>query len=360
MRRDLVLPTVLKSKKSAMKFIVFAATIVFIWNAHSAELDSVTPRGIELEDGINEINIIISKRFQEGVKRANSKQLNDIEGTESHEFCDEEILYDSIRSAIFQTGLSGTGSLKGYALDKQLRVLLEKFSYALPLELSIMRDWNYLDGLSLKLKGLTSIIQVNGHLIGLDKLGHFFAEGWSYFEQVYLNGEGIREAMEWGIEKERGKYGYTTTGIFSYADLVANFNGMRFWNRILLKDHDPLKNYFEGLFDRAYVECEYNIVETIVHLYRQDWNFEEFKIVKAWKINHHFDFRYYLDGAWDEGINCNSYASIPLEEKISRRIQEVVPGFKCPIEPVECLMARDKYGSYAKKILHPNCLINHI
>lgn len=213
-----------------MKFIVFAATIVFIWNAHSAELDSVTPRGIELEDGINEINIIISKRFQEGVKRANSKQLNDIEGTESHEFCDEEILYDSIRSAIFQTGLSGTGSLKGYALDKQLRVLLEKFSYALPLELSIMRDWNYLDGLSLKLKGLTSIIQVNGHLIGLDKLGHFFAEGWKYFELTQYDDQSIVDALEWGKQQETGKFGYTTTGIFSFADLVANFNGWRFWN----------------------------------------------------------------------------------------------------------------------------------
>ena len=100
----------------------------------------MTPRGVELEDGVDELNRIINMRFQEGVERANHAQLNDIEGIESHEFCDEEILYDCIRNASFQAGLSGAASFKGYALDKQLRVLLEEFSYALPLELSIMKD----------------------------------------------------------------------------------------------------------------------------------------------------------------------------------------------------------------------------
>lgn len=340
-----------------MKVLALATLIIFVCNTHSAEIDSVTPRAIALEDGVGKLNRITNSRFQEGVERANDEQLGDIEATEPGEFCDEELLYDSLRKAIFQTRSAGVGSLKGYALDKQLRVLLDQFSYALPLELSIMKDWTYPDGYSVKLKGLSSVMNTDGHLIGVDKLGHFFAEGWSYFNRAYLNGEGIGEAMAWGIEKERGNFGYTTTGIFSYADLVANFGGMRFWNRILLKNRDPLRNYSEGIFDTAYVKCEYKFIKTIAHLHQQNWNFKEFKLVKAWKINRRFDLRDYLDGTWDEGVNCNSYASTDLEEKIAKRIQQADPRFKCPIKPIECLEAQDKYGRYAKKLLHPNCLV---
>lgn len=339
-----------------MKLLAIPALFLFIWAIHSAELDSVTPRGIELDDGINELNRIINSRFQEGVERANQQQLDDIEGTENHEFCDEEILYDSLRKAIFQTGMFGVGGLKGYALDKQLRVLLEGFSYALPLELSIMKDWTYKDGFSLKLKGLSNVMNADGHLIGLDKFGHFFAEGWNYFQRAYLDGEGVREAMEWGIEKERGKFGYATTGVFSYADLVANFNGMRFWNRVFLKNKDSLRNAVEAVFDSAYVQCEYKFINIFAHLYRKDWDLNEFKLVKAWKIQRRFDVREYLDGTWDEGVNCNSYESTDLEAQIATRIQQIDPTFTCPIEPIECLEAQEKYGHYAKKLLHPNCL----
>ena len=88
-------------------------------------------------------------------------------------------------------------------------------------------------------------------------------------------------------------------------------------------------------------------------------NWKKFKIVKGWKITRRFDAGDYLDGTWDEGVNCNSYASPELEEKIADRIQLIDPNFQCPLEPTECLEAQDKYGRYAKKILHPKCLIIH-
>jgi hypothetical protein len=60
---------------------------------------------------------------------------------------------------------------------------------------------------------LTRIIapsmKVGGILIGSDKLGHFFEEGYIYYLQAQGAGaeEGRRRAEEWGEASERGKYG---------------------------------------------------------------------------------------------------------------------------------------------------------
>ena len=141
-------------------------------------------------------------------------------------------------------------------------------------------------------------------------------------------------------------YGYTTTGIFSFADLVANFNGLLFWNRVLGKDNDPLLGFVDTLFDSPYVTCNIQVVASIRHM----------KIVKAWEQNKKFDLSVYIDGAWDEGNNCNSYADPVIEEKVSLRIREVDAQFNCPLNPQICQEAREKYGKYAKQLLHPYCL----
>ena len=141
-------------------------------------------------------------------------------------------------------------------------------------------------------------------------------------------------------------FGYTTTGIFSFADLVANLNGWIFWNKVLLKQRNPLKGVVANFFDRSYVSCNIQIIDSI----------KNGKIIRAWEYNTRFDFADFIDGAWDEGNNCNSYADPMIEEKIMIRIREVNPNFVCPLRAEHCLEAQDKYGIYAKYVLHPYCL----
>ena len=157
----------------------------------------------------------------------------------------------------------------------------------------------------------------------------------------------LDQALEWGKEQEEGKFGYTTTGIFSYSDLAANFNGWRFWNKVLSKENDPLKGFFANLFNQSYVTCDIQFFSSIKHR----------KIVKAWEYNTDFDLSDYADGAWDEGNNCNSYEDAEIEEKVTSRIKEVNPDFNCPANPENCLEAQKKYGEYAKHLLHPHCLM---
>lgn len=318
---------------------------VFVFqNSFAAEIDSVTPRNIALDNSLKSINTIFDQRMQEGIEKANAKQ-GDIEDIEKNEFCDEEILYTEMRKAIFQSFTASWG-LKGYDLDKQLRVLLAKQSFSLPLNDSIYRDINYLEGFSLKMKGLSDVVNIDEHLIGLDKMGHFFAEGWQYFELTQYKEQNIEQALKWGEEQETGKFGYTTTGIYSFADLVANFNGWRFWNKVLLKEHDPLKGALSSFFNKPYITCEIQIIAS----------FKNKRIIKAWEENTQFDLLEYVDGAWDEGNNSNNYEDPVIEEKVNSRINNVDADFTYPALADECLTAQKKYGYYAKHVLNPSCL----
>ncbi len=333
-------------------FIHIVLTGVFAFNiGFAAEIDSVTPRKIKLEDSLVNINKIFDQRINEGIEKANDQQdyiedLDDFEDIKEDNYCDEEALYTELRKAIFQS-ITASWGLKGYDLDKQLRALLARQSYSLLLNDSIYRDIGYIEGFTLKLKELSDVVNIDGHLVGLDKIGHFFAQGWQYFELTHNDELTIDDALEWGRQKETGLFGYTTTGIFSYSDLAANLNGWRFWNRVLLEEDDPLKGVIANLFNEPYVSCEIQIIESI-----KNW-----KIIKAWEYNSRFDLSDYIDGAWDEGNNCNSYADPIIEEKVISRINNVDPDFSCPFKAEYCAEARDKYGYYAKRVLHPYCLI---
>ena len=309
-----------------------------------AEIDSVTSRDIALEDSLKTINTIINDRIEEGVANANKWQSG-FEGLPQKGSCDKEILYRELRKSIFGT-LTASWGLKGYGLDKQLRELLADKSYSLPLNESVYRDISLIEGFSLNLKELSDVVRIDGHLIGLDKIGHFFAEGWEYFDSTRTQENTLAQAMQWGRDQEEGTFGYITTGIFSYADLVANFNGWRFWNRVLTGGNDPLKGGITNLFSSSYIGCGVQLVESIHSL----------KIVRAWTIKKKFNIMDYLDGAWDEGNNCVSYKDPIIEEKVMSRVRDFDPEFSCPVSPEECNKAVQRYGIYSKDILHPDCL----
>lgn len=316
----------------------------------AAEVDSFTSRRVPLPDAVTDINHIVNQRLRQGVEQANASRVvvemfEGIELTTEKPFCDQDDLYTALRTSIFQSSLSW--GLKGYDLDKQLREQLADKSYSLSLRDSVYRDIDYLEGISLRLKELTDVVNVDGHIIGLDKLGHFFAEGWRYHEIVSDEEGDLQQAMAWGLKKEQGLFGYTTTGILSYADLVANFQGWRFWNRVELTRPDPLLDWVAQLFDRAYVSCDIKIIESL----------RQWRLVRAWSVNRHFDLRDYIDPSWDEGINCNSYADPVIEHKVRSRIAEIDDAYSCPIHAAACQSAQQRYGDYARQLLHPHCLI---
>ena len=102
-----------------------------------------------------------------------------------------------------------------------------------------------------------------------------------------------------------GAYG---TGVMSYGDLAANFNGMRFWNHILNKNEDIL-----GRPLGPYVLCENN----------------------KWVQGKSIDWKNYIDESFDESINCSLFREEIMVKKVRERIKAIpfdgIKNLSCPI-----------------------------
>ena len=194
---------------------------------------------------------------------------------------------------------------------------------------SIYSEIGFLRAPSLMLSGkMGGVFKADSYIIGTDKLGHFIAQGYQYFKKCYLQGNGIEAALLYGINSELTYYGLITTGIYSYGDLVANFQGMRFWNDVLGTYPDILN-------------------ENRISYVGQKKG--------RWVVKNQVDMRRYFDAGWDERINRNVFADAKVNNTVYKRICSLVDGKVCPPpETARTLLSqlRRKYRNYAAYLLN--------
>jgi hypothetical protein len=83
---------------------------------------------------------------------------------------------------------------------------------------------------------ISSTINVYGSQFGTDKIDHLFETGYSYY-QVFAKAvaggatadEATQKAISWGQSTERSYFGTLVSGVYSNADLAANYAGMKFY-----------------------------------------------------------------------------------------------------------------------------------
>lgn len=86
---------------------------------------------------------------------------------------------------------------------------------------------------------LSPTIRMYGVEFGTDKLDHFFQQGYKYL-QIYqkelakgrTDAEALKKAVSWGRSTENLWFGYLVSGVYSNADLAANFGGMWFYREL--------------------------------------------------------------------------------------------------------------------------------
>ena len=176
------------------------------------------------------------------------------------------------------------------------------------------------------------MVRVGEVTVGIDKIEHFFGSGWWSFNAKYNRGLSDSRVIRLSCLKEKMILGGNrfATGVFSYADLVADFNGMRFWNDVLQKHDDVL-----GKHENAgpYV----------------------IRVGDVWEVNPEkpIDLRHYIDWGMDEGINCSRYASWGGARKVRRALEELSAGdpdhdFHFMMDPEKLEQMRVKYGKYSR------------
>jgi len=124
--------------------------------------------------------------------------------------------------------------------------------------------------------GTGNTIRVNDQLIGTDKIGHFISQGRKYYRRYRKTGS-EEQAAERSAFTERAIFGRMSNGIYSNADLVANYEGHRF---------------FRSLFEDGIIPGKPAILR---------WEED------GWVIQRPFDWADHVNAYWDETLNNNHY-----------------------------------------------------
>ena len=124
--------------------------------------------------------------------------------------------------------------------------------------------------------GIDETILINNVLIGTDKFGHFLSQGRKFYIRWLKVGDESK-AAEHSAYTERAIFGQMTTGSYSNADLVANYEGYRF---------------YRSLFEDDVVGDKLAILA-----WKQD----------HWIMQRPFDWSDHVNDYWDEALNINHY-----------------------------------------------------
>jgi hypothetical protein len=233
--------------------------------AHALETDQFYAWGKPIEDSGHYLNAWVQLTIQSALDARSAKAPQDCEAAVRDVQKDlQRSIYQPIELWILSSGLVDRIP-RGVEADRDYRrnYLLSRtypFDHARALQPS-------------------PTLQVNGIRFGSDKLAHFFSEGWWYYGYWKKNrndetAEQMQRGMfNFGAGLERWIQGFKMTGVFSPADLEANYQGFIFY-RQLCHGEKPL-------------------------LYRKDGR---------WRFSDSFDIGDYVHPKWDESWNPNVYS----------------------------------------------------
>lgn len=143
--------------------------------------------------------------------------------------------------------------------------------------------------------GVGPTIKINGHLVGSDKLGHFLSQGRKFWKR-YQKYENEERAAEHSAFTERALFGQATTGVYSNADLVANYEGFLF---------------YQSLFEDGVIDGKPAILA---------WNGD------GWVMQRDFTWADHVNAYWDEALNVNHFDSL-LYPYMKARLETFCPQY---------------------------------
>lgn len=110
---------------------------------------------------------------------------------------------------------------------------------------------------------LSPTIRMYGVEFGTDKLDHFFQQGYTYYKTYRKqlakgadDAAATKKAVAWGRHSENTFYGYLVSGVFSNADLAANYAGLRFYLTEDIKIGDTIVPAMLKIVDGKWVSGE--------------------------------------------------------------------------------------------------------
>lgn len=293
-----------------LSFFILSTLLVLSSFSFAKETDNLTGRYKSLQDSTEILDKEMNKRLQDLAKEANSDGIPCDKSPET--FRKIRVLFHEQNEGRFQIGALESWAEKSDKVSKR-KASPDGSVYEGVLSKGII--FNNLD--------LASTIKVNGELIGTDKLGHFIDQGFERYRFFRERGNKMDVALDGSKGMEGSLYGAGSTGIVSYADMMANYHGILFYHELVDTN-------------RPYLTCSGG----------------------AWSQVRNFTWADYVDAGWDEGVNCvhveDPKARAIYDKNISKleskaREQGKDQKYRCPVDPEACGKLRSRYSSYETK-----------
>ncbi len=271
--------------------LLFLFFIVGAFSAHALETANFLAWGTNLPDSGDDLNSLIRTQIEEVLESQNENQT-----------C-EQVTFNIAHR--FKT----TPTRKLFE-DWSAENLVSKSYPSNPfyLKQSIYRDTARI---YLNHSGLSPNLQVRGIYFGVDKLSHFGSTGRRYlmeYLKIIKRGnspeEAEKAAIRFGLANEGGILGLWASGVFSYGDMEANYQGLRFYKKLCLDQKDTYLKNIDG----------------------------------RWTLVKVPDIEDYVNPYWDESFNL-SYLEATSWEKSSRIIKEEY----CPLKNTEAVKTRMRF-----------------
>lgn len=305
-----------------IRSFIFVITAIGLSFAQAYEVDNFTGRYKPLKDSTNVLNAEVNKRLKEAAAKVNEKGI--LAGVKKSLSFDKSCSTDDLFRAVGDELLGGVvGELEEFAIDSSS---VAKSNTDKDRVYRTSRN----KGGMLSLAGVEPSINVGGHYIGVDKLGHFFDQGKDYYD-VAAKTKGtmvqkIDAALAYGTKLENGRFGLMTTGIKSHGDLAANYGGYLFWSRLV-----------EGV--NPFFKCNNG----------------------NWIQVRDFDWGRFVNPAWDEAVNCSVYDKAEFQADVTSAQKKLEfesknkRKFTCPVSIEQCRRMTGYFGTKAKSIISPTC-----
>lgn len=267
-------------------------TMMTALSAHALETDNYLSWGVNLPDSGEEINSLIHQQIEEVLAETAEEDLS----------CEQVTFRIAHR---FKT----TPTRKLFE-DWSTEQLTSKMFPLTPhhLHQSIYR---HTSRLYMHKAGISPNLQTNGIYFGVDKLSHFGSTGRRYLrkylkkiKQGYSAEEAEKSAIRFGLANEAGILGIWASGVFSYGDMEANYQGFLFYKKLCL---DQKATYLS-------------------------------KEGASWKMVSVPDIKKYVSPYWDETFNLSYRA--PGMWNVS---SEVLKDEYCPLKDKQEIQDRMKY-----------------
>jgi hypothetical protein len=265
-------------------WILSALTMILPLSVQALETDNYLAWEVVLPDSADKVNDFMNSKVQEALNIANARK---------------KIFSCKAITARIAEQFKTTPTSKSLeefvneTLDKE-NIFPKSPDY---LDISILHDTRFY----LKYSGLAPNIQISGFYFGADKLSHFASTGRRYFNHYlkkkkkgFEDSEAVKSAIRYGLLNEASVLGWWASGVFSYGDMEANFQGFLYYKKMCSNEEN---NYLA-----------------------QDEN-------GKWQIVKKPDLRDYVSAYWDETYNQSifSKSSWPV---VSESIQQKYCGMK--------------------------------